>query len=226
MTTKGILIISHTELLALAIRALISETSSFHVVAHANEEDEILKYQTQFSPDLVVIDIDTDRYNSTSTIQKLKTHWPDTKILSLTERTDEKTLAEYVGYGCDGVCLKSSQAQHLLSAMDAVSLGALWIDPACRAKVKEFIGKTNKQKKVDLNTESRFGTMFQCLSRREMEVLELIVKGHTNSQIAERLSVSSDTIKTHVRHIYEKLSVKHRAEAVVTAIKLGLVPAA
>lgn len=223
MSKKRILIAYHMELLYVGLKSLLEQCASFEVVAQAKSEEEVLQYGKQYSPELVLIDIDSLAFDGIPSIERLKSVNQETKILAMTERFDGDVVSDCLAAGADGVCLKSIKPQQLISALQSVDMGCLWIDSRLAAKIKEFMAKkVAAPKSVSVSKSSSVGAIFQCLSKREMEVLELIVRGLTNAQIADQLKLSGETVKTHIRHIYEKLSVKHRAEAVVTAIKLGL----
>lgn len=226
MSKKRILIAYHMELLYVGLKSLLEQCASFEVVAQARSDEEILQFGRQYSPELMLIDIDSLAFDGIPSIEKLKSVNPETRILAMTERFDGDVVSECLAAGADGVCLKSIKPPQLISALQSLDLGCIWIDSCLAAKIKEFMAKKNAEAKLAPASKGSAGTIFQCLSKREMEVLELVARGLTNSQIAEQLKLSGETVKTHIRHIYEKLSVKHRAEAVVTAIKLGLVCAA
>lgn len=225
MSKKRILIAYHMELLYVGLKSLLEQYAAFDVVAQAKSEEEILQYARQYSPELVLVDMDSVVFDGIASIEKLKSVNQETKIIAMTERLDAAFVSECLAAGADGVSQKSIKPMQLISALDAVYMGCLWIDSRLALNIKEFMAKKAPPKSAPV-PHSSVGMIFQCISKREMEVLELLVRGLTNAQIAEQLKLSGETVKTHVRHIYEKLSVKHRAEAVVTAIKLGLVCAA
>lgn len=225
MSKKRILIAYHMELLYVGLKSLLEQCADFDVVAQAKSNVEILHYAEQYSPELLLVDIDSIAFDGIVSIEKLKNENQETKILAMTDRLDADVVSDCLAAGADGVCLKSIKPTQLISALQSLDTGCLWIDARLAAKIKEFMAKKAPVKPASV-AQTSVGAMFQSLSKREMEVLELLVRGLTNTQIADQLRLSGETVKTHVRHIYEKLSVKHRAEAVVTAIKLGLVCAA
>lgn len=138
----------------------------------------------------------------------------------LTGHEDLEIVRQAFAAGADGFCVKSILGEQLINAINCVSIGAVWLSPSVSSQLKMSLISQRTLPAIASNTTH------EALSKRESEVLQLLVDGLTNKEIASRLFLSTETVKTHVRHIYEKLRVKQRTGAAIEAIKRGLVTAA
>jgi DNA-binding NarL/FixJ family response regulator len=126
---------------------------------------------------------------------------------------DEHVLAALAA-GVDAYVLKGSTLQLLFHAINSVALGALWFDPAIAKRM--IMGDASSRRRTDV-AAPKLG-----LTARELEVLNLLCQGSTNLEIASALWISTETVKTHVRHLMEKIGVNKRTELAVKAIRMGL----
>jgi DNA-binding NarL/FixJ family response regulator len=133
------------------------------------------------------------------------------RVVMLTSHTTEQEIIAALSSGADAYCIKGASVDRLLNAIAAAGEGAAYLDPQTARKVIEH-----------LSPPSPSGTII-TLSKREMEVLKLIVEGYSNPGIASALYLSPNTVKTHVRGIMNKLSVDDRVQAAVVALRSGLV---
>ncbi len=123
-----------------------------------------------------------------------------------------------IAAGADGYCLKDTQAKELLLAIHTVSTGATWLDPPIAQYVRRAVTTQASAPSSTTNRPSPF-----ALSHREADILLLLVEGLSNGEMAERLIVSTETVKTHMRHIMEKLQVNDRTQADRKAMQDGSV---
>ncbi len=164
-------------------------------------------------PDLVVMDIGLPRMDGIAATQKIKQALPQTRVVMLTSHTSETEVVAALSSGADAYCIKGASLDRIYDAIKAASEGATYLDPQiARLVVNHLKPPTPQDELTGLN-----------LSPREMEVLQLIVTGKSNNQIAEELGVSPNTIKTHVQGILNKLTVDDRVQAAVFALRSGLV---
>ncbi len=136
-------------------------------------------------------------------------------VLALTTFDDDDALAGMLRAGAAGFVLKGIAAENLHQAVRTVATGGAWLDPSVTSRVLAVYRDTPEAR-------SDQGQL-QTLTEREREVLTLIASGLTNDEIATNLFISSGTVKTHINHIFSKLDLRNRAEAVILGIDHGLV---
>jgi DNA-binding NarL/FixJ family response regulator len=144
------------------------------------------------------------------TVEALKPN-EDLRILMLTISKHDEDLFGAIAAGADGYLLKSAEPEELRRAILLVSEGKSVLSPEVTRRVLQMVGSGK-------DVYSEVG-----LSEREKEVLDCLAKGMTSAQVASQLFISENTVKTHVRHILEKLEASNRAEAVSKAIQIGLI---
>jgi two-component system, NarL family, response regulator LiaR len=160
---------------------------------------------------LVVMDIGLPRLDGIAATQQIKAALPETHVVMLTSHQTETEIIAALSSGADAYCIKGATVERLLSAISAAVEGATYLDPQIARKVIENL-KVPSSKGNNAN-----------LSQRELDVLRLMVDGLSNPEIADKLYLSPNTIKTHVRGIMNKLSVDDRVQAAVVALRSGLV---
>jgi DNA-binding NarL/FixJ family response regulator len=161
----------------------------------------------------------TDGIEATKQI-KSDLHLKDTRVLIFTSNDNQNDLFAALGAGADGYCVKDTPAEQLILAIQTVHSGATWLDPQIARLVLSTA--TASQAKERSSVSARPAPPF-ALSAREMDVLRLLVEGLSNSEMADRLIISIETVKTHMRRIMEKLQVSDRTQAAVKAMRAGLV---
>ena len=209
------------EVTRFGIRAVISACHDFSLVGEAADGkiayEEILKV----NPNVVLMDIGLPSMDGIEVSGKVKSAAPHVKILMFTSRESSDQILAAFAAGADGYCLKEASNSQLEVAIKTVADGGVWLHPAiARVLVARCIGPAGQQ---TVATGSGQPIPHEMLSAREHEVLRLIVDGLSNQEIAERLVVSLDTVKTHVRHIFEKLAVNDRTQAALKAVRAGWV---
>ena len=163
-------------------------------------------------PDVLLLDLDLSPQDGIQHTKKLKSLHLDTHILILTLNSEPQAVLEAFRAGADSYCMKNISPCMLLEAIKATHLGQSWIDPAIARVVLEHHQIAPVATKVDY-----------ALTERELEVLQLIVDGLSNAEIAQNLYISIGTVKTHVRNILNKLCADDRTQAAVRALRFGLV---
>ncbi len=160
------------------------------------------------SPDVAIVDLGLPGKDGVALTREIKAHGGATRVLILTmQETDPEVLAA-VAAGADGYCVKSSDPNTLVDAVRTVAAGGAYFDPRiAHVVLRRFSGApaTNSP-----------------LTPRELDVLRLVAEGVGNTEIGERLHIGLGTVKGHVRDILEKLAATDRAQAAVTAFRLGL----
>jgi DNA-binding NarL/FixJ family response regulator len=159
----------------------------------------------------------------TATVQ-IKSQSPSTHVMILTSHDNDEDVFAAIRAGADAYLLKEVSSANLISAVRAVANGVVWLDPGVAQRVlRASIANAPKAVNAADAKHSKNDANATPLSQRELDVLTLVVEGNSNQEIADRLILSVETVKTHMRHIMEKLSVSDRTQAAVKAMREGLV---
>ncbi len=210
-----ILIAEDDSLLRRTIVELFGFDKDFVVVAHVPNGAMALAELDTARPDVVLTDIEMPKLDGIETTRQIKEKLPELPVVILTKFGDDDNLFRAIRVGASGYVLKDSPIEEIKQAIREAYNGESHLNPFLVARVlQEFsrIGQSTKQRKE----------LFAELSRREMEVLELLGKGYKNRAIAEELFLSEKTVKTHVGAVLKKLQVNDRTEAAIIAQKHGL----
>lgn len=198
----------------MGLRFALEQVSDIVVVAEAEDGNSSVTKALQVKPNVILMDIGLPGINGIDAAQQIKSKEPSIRIIMLTSHNLDEDILAALAANCDGYCLKDVAADQLVNAIRTVNNGGIWLDPSIAKRViRAFV----EQKPVAAPVNS------SSLSERELEVLALVVEGLSNQQIAERLILSTETIKTHMRHLMEKLAVSDRTQAAVKALRNGLV---
>lgn len=182
---------------------LINSLSGFTCIGSCTSAEEALRTIPSMAPDVVLMDIFLPRMSGIECTSRLKLQLPKIQILMLTAVEDDELVFMALEAGADGYLLKRTKPDDLRAAMLDVLGGGAPMTSAIARRVVESFRKASKQPKETVR-----------LSTREEEVLILLSKGYSNKEIAERLSISAETVGSHLKHIYEKMHVRSRTEAV------------
>jgi DNA-binding NarL/FixJ family response regulator len=189
---------------------LLDQMPELEVVGEAGDGREALEEVQRKRPDVVLLDVNMPVMGGVETVEALKAD-QETRILMLTISKHDEDLFGAIAAGADGYLLKSAEPEELRRAILLVSEGKSVLSPEVTRRVLQMVGSGK-------DVYSEVG-----LSKREKEVLDCLAKGMTSAQVASQLFISENTVKTHVRHILEKLEASNRAEAVSKAIQIGLI---
>lgn len=170
-------------------------------------------------PDVTLMDIGIPQIDGVAATAHIKEKWPDARIIILTTHENREYIFTSLAAGANGYCLKSATARELELAIKSVMTGTVWLDPGIAKQVLEHsVSGSMEQSSKPPKESGKF-----ALTERETQVLQLLVDGLSNQQMAERLFLGQETIKTHMRHIMEKLVVADRTQAAVKALRQGLI---
>ncbi|MBA7674552.1 Transcriptional regulatory protein DegU [subsurface metagenome] len=193
-------------------RQILEQEPDLEVVAEAIDGEEAVKFAGSFEPDLAIIDIAMPKVDGIEATKQIKALYPNITVLILTAYDDDQFVFGLLEAGAAGYLLKSVRGKELVDAVRQVHAGESVLHPAIARKVlNRFVAA---QDKSDVRKE-------KVLSERETEVLQLATQGLSNQEIADRLFLSLRTVQAHVGHIFNKLQVSSRTEAVVRALKEG-----
>lgn len=185
-------------------------------VGQASNGLEALEQARALRPDLILMDIGMSPCNGLEATRLIKAELPETKIVVVTVSDDDDDLFEAIKSGAEGYLLKDMSEEELGRTLTGIATGEPALSPGLAAKILDEFARV-----------SRDGTPKEVesdgLTPREREVLELVVTGATNREIAAALFISENTVSFHMKHILAKLHLKNRAQAVAYAIRSGLV---
>ncbi|TDQ53021.1 response regulator [Actinorugispora endophytica] len=205
-------------LLRAGIRAILSADPSFEVVAEAADGHGLVAAAREHRPDVALVDIQMPGLDGLSAIGGVRRASPGTAVVILTTFGRDEYISRALTEGVDGFVLKASDPRDLLAGVRAVADGGAYLSPRVAERV--VAAYTGDRARPRAAARERVA----ALSPRERDVLALVGAGLTNSEIARRLFLSEDTVKTHLRAVFTRLDVRNRVQAAVTAHDAGLVP--
>lgn len=190
--------------------SLLNGTTEFQVVGEAGNGREALEVVRNTQPDVILVDVNMPVMGGVETVKALRA-MGDFRILMLTISKQDEDLFGAITAGADGYLLKNASPEELFKAIHYVQAGMSVLSPDVTRRVLNA---------VNADPTDAFS---RGLSSREIEVLRCLTQGKTTLQISSELFISENTVKTHVRHILEKLEASNRAEAVSKALQLGII---
>lgn len=204
---------------------MLERQPDVEIVGEAENGQEALELCRTLRPDLILMDVRMPKMNGLQATRAIKQELPQTSVLILTSHEDPDYLFEAIKAGCAGYVLKEGSQEELVSAIRKVLGGESLLDPQLSAQLlRRMVDEAQKKEALsEAPPDERKETVLsQPLSRREVEVLGLIVQGQTNRQIAQNLLISLGTVKIYVKRVIDKLKVSDRTQAAVKAVELGL----
>ncbi len=197
----------------LGLEQSLSSQDDISVIGQAKDGYLAVKEAERLSPDVVVMDIGLPRLDGIEATKRIKASMPNIHVIMLTSHTSETEIIGALSSGADAYCVKGTSVTGLLTAIAAAREGASYFDQQVARTVMDHLRPPVEKDRV--------AAMGQ-LSQREMDVLKLMVEGYSNPEIASKLYLSPNTVKTHVRGIMNKLTVDDRVQAAVTALRTGI----
>ncbi len=210
MKTIRIVVVDDHGLFRAGLVSLLTTISEFEIVGEAGDGREALSVIDEKKPDVVLLDVNMPVMGGVEMVEAIQENDPP-KILMLTISKHDEDLFGAIAAGADGYLLKDAEPEELRRAINLVAEGKSVLSPEVTSRVLKAVSSSHGIP-PDI-----------ALSKREMDVLKCLARGMTSSQIATELFISENTVKTHVRHILEKLEASNRAEAVSRAIQLGII---
>jgi DNA-binding NarL/FixJ family response regulator len=195
-----------------ATAEIVDHQPDMYVVGQAGTGEETVSLAQALQPDVIVMDISMPRLNGLEATRRITAECPGCRVLVLTAHEEERYIVQLLEAGAVGYLPKTVGLDELLAAIRAVARGESVLPPSVAAVVVHHLaGKEAPEELV------------RPLTDRELEVLRLAAQGLTNYDIAQRLYISVRTVEAHLTHVYNKLGVGSRTEAVVRAIQRGWV---
>jgi DNA-binding NarL/FixJ family response regulator len=210
----------------------LEQIEGISLIGEAADGQEGVDKTAQLKPAVVLMDVEMPVMDGIEATKRIKDAQPDVKVVMLTSHKSDQTIFAALSAGANGYCLKNISADQLVAVIRMVADGAVWLDPGIANRVLSAYSISSQEsqpsnQKAQATSASPSSVPkpakgVVALSPRETEVLRLVADGLSNQKIAQRLGLGLETVKTHMRHIMEKLAVSDRTEAAVKAMKQGI----
>ena len=200
----SVALVEDDRILRNSMAQLIGVAEGYRCLAEFATAEEALVKIPSLHPDVVVMDINLPKLSGIDCTRLLKQDHPEISVLMLTVYEDSERIFEALSVGASGYLLKRSATTEILQAIQDVKDGGA---PMSSQVARKVVASFCKPKPP--------GSDLTGLSEREAEILAQLAQGYANKEIADRMHISASTVRTHLRHIYEKLHVRSRAEAIV-----------
>jgi len=207
-----VLVVDDQTLFRTGLASLLSEDERVEVVGQAVDGADAVKQAIKLKPDVVLMDIKMPNTDGIEATRQIVEQVPGIKVLILTTFETDSQVIQALKAGASGYVLKDSSAAAIVSSIVAVMSGERVMASAVANRVLEMLTGTATPKEF-----------YDGLTNREVEILKLLANGMANKQIAFRLKISEKTVRNHVSNMYEKLGIYDRSQAVLYAVKKGLV---
>ena len=207
-----VLIADDQTLFRSGLARLLDEDPRVQVVGQAQDGLDVIKRAAALKPDVVLMDLKMPHLDGVEATRRILAEHPEIKVLVLTTFDTDSYVLQALRAGASGYVLKDSQAEAIVSSIVAVMSGERVMASAVANRVVDMLTGTTTSKEF-----------YDGLTAREIEILKLIAIGQANKQIAHRLSISDKTVRNHVSNMYEKLHIYDRSQAVLYAVRKGLV---
>jgi len=218
--TIQIVLIEDYKLTRVGLRSILDEFEGINIVGEAENGEEGLQIIKEKRPDIVLVDLGLPDINGIEVTQQVKSFDENIKIIILTSHDKNEEVLAALGSGANAYCLKDIEPETLVNIIKSVYNGAVWLDPVIAEPTLKLFPRPEIGK--NLNSTETLGIKSK-LSEREFEVLRLVVKGKSNTEIAKELFISVHTSKAHVCSILQKLCVDDRVQAAVKAVQENIV---
>ena len=224
MSAIKVLVVDDHDLFRRGLMEVLDEETDMEVIGEARNGQEAIDKVEELSPDVVFMDLNMPGQNGIETTAFLTQKWPELKVLVLTVSEEAADLYNALKVGARGYVLKISDPQEIIDALRQVYQGWVVVSPAMAPRFLSDLGDPGSPTGGAQSAAGQFPTETQ-LTIREQEILRLVARGFSNAEIANELTVSENTVKSHVKNILGKLHMKNRSEAANYAGRLGLTQA-
>ena len=205
-----VLLVDDHEMVRLGVSTYLSIQPDIEVVGEASDGQEGVEKALSLRPDVILMDLVMDNMDGITATKEILAQWPQAKILIVTSYIDDEKVFPAIQAGASGYLLKTSSAQEIAEAVRKTIVG-------------ERVIEEEVSEKIQNQDYANQYFLYEELTNREREVLDLIAQGKSNQEIAEILFITFKTVKTHVSNILAKLGVEDRTQAAIYAFKHGLV---
>ena len=194
------------------LRTMLLHSHEVSVVGEASNGKELIQAVDELGPQVILVDVRMPDMDGISAVREIRARHPEVKAMMLTVHDEEHLVHEALAAGASGYMLKNVDVGDLIRAVKTIADGKAFLHPEITQSLITQIEDVRPKPRAAKN-----------LSQRERDVLQLLAFGKSNKEIARELGIGSQTVKTHVSHIFTKLGAADRTGAVATALRKGLV---
>jgi DNA-binding NarL/FixJ family response regulator len=191
------------------------EDSGVTLVGEADDGAEAVRHALETDPDVVVMDVTMPNVDGVEATRQLRAERPDARIVMLTMHSDQDIVTSAIRAGASGYLTKDCTSEELVGAIEAVAAGDTVLSAGLAGAMLQEVQK--------LGRAAQQPAAEPLITKREEEVLQLIADGLSTQEVAERLYISLKTVKNHLASIYQKLDSRDRTQAVVRAVRMGII---
>lgn len=187
----------------------------FDVVGEASDGEEAIRLADALRPDVVLMDVTMPDVDGVEATRRIHQQHPDVRIVMLTMHADQSVIAEALRAGASGYLVKDCSTDEIADAVRLAASDDATLSPALATAMLDEVRRIEPQPSDD--------DADRVVTKREVEVLQLIADGCSTPEVAERLFISQKTVKNHLASIYHKLDARDRTQAVLQAVRMGIV---
>ncbi|MBN2694083.1 response regulator transcription factor [bacterium] len=197
---------------------MLSKFDEIDIIGTSLSAEPVLKEVEELKPDVILMDLGLPDINGIELTKMVHQKFPKIEILIFTIFDEEEKVIHAIKAGASGYILKGASAERILYAIKSVHEGGSFIQPSLAKALLKFFTEPSKDNNNIFEEETIIN-----LTPREIEILQMIAKGFSNSEVASMLKISRSTIRTHLEHIYQKMDVTNRVEAITEGYKRGII---
>ncbi len=186
----------------------------FDVVGEARDGEEAVRLAEELHPEVILMDVTMPEMDGVEACRQIRAALPEIRVVMLTMHADQEVLAAAIRAGASGYLVKDCSTEEIAQAVRMTHSGETALSPQIAASMLDEVRKLDQRSTSD---EDR------VVTKREEEVLQLIADGCSTPEVAERLYISQKTVKNHLASIYQKLDARDRTQAVLQAVRMGIV---
>lgn len=218
MTDKSwrVVVVDRYDIVRNGVRSVLEQvTEDVEIVGEALNATDALRVCRETDANLVVLDLDAPDMDAVPIIAQIKEEMPSVAVLAFSARDDEDAVVEVIRAGASGFLPKSATLQEIRAILRSLSNDSLYLTSKFAPKLRRMLGAESKR----AEQAERAATM----TPREKEIIEYLSRGYSARMIARELGISERTVNTHVGNLYRRLGVNNRVDAVLAAMRMGLV---
>lgn len=212
-----VLLVDDSRLTRIGIKTTLKVVQhDIELVGEAEDGTQAVAMANTLKPHVILMDIGMPIMDGVRATQNIKNQHPEIKVVMLTSHEDESAVLDAFSSGANAYCLKETPPEMLVHVIKSTAHGACWIDPKIARIVMSQLQPNDRNSHHNTPSDNPGVCL---LTEREVDVLKLVTQGLNNAEIAQRLYITMNTVKTHLKNIFQKLDVEDRTAAALKALK-------